>query len=153
MHFTCRFITGLIPPCKAFVFGNHSAFSSLELYRCCVAIIVITTMLQASNKSQRQYSSHNWVCVPIAWPTAASLSAVSLKFPHIIKGKDKLICTDLKQDQNTGFPNPSFFFYQRWWGAFYPCGRERKRELFHASPVPLFLWRFLPTLYLPHFNP
>lgn len=113
-----------------------------------VAIIVIATMLQASNKSQRQYSSYNWVSVPSAWPTAASVSAVSLKFLSIIKGKDELICTDLKQDQNTGFPNPSFF-YQGWWGAFYPCGRERKRELFHASPVPLFLWRFFPTLYFP----
>lgn len=128
--------------------------SCLGVYRCYVDIILITTMLQASNKSHRQSPSCNWVSAPIAWPPAASLSAVSLKFLHVIEGKDELICTDSKQDQNTGFPNPSFF-YQRWRGAFYPCGRERKRELFHASPVPLFLWRFFffLNLYLPHFSP
>lgn len=92
--FHCRLFTYLIPSCTfffvfVFVFSNHSSFSSLEVYRCCVAIIVIPTMLQAPNKSQRQYSSYNWVSVPIAWPTAASISAVSLKFLCIIKGEGR----------------------------------------------------------------
>lgn len=132
-----------------FVFSSHSAFSSMEVYRCCVAIIVIATMLQASNKSQRQYSSYNWVSVPIAWPTAASISAVSPKFLCIIKGKDELICTDLKQDQNTGFPNPSFF-YQGWWGAFYPVGGKERGSYFmlhrfHCFYEDFFLSSTSPT--------
>lgn len=150
MYFTCRFTAGLIPPCTAFVFSNRSAFSSLEVYRCCDAIIVIATMLQASNKSQRQYTSYNWVTVPIAWPTAASFSAVSLKFLHIIKGKDELICTDLKQDQNTGFPNPSFFFIRGGEEHFTPMGGKERGSYFtlhqfHCFYEDFFLPSTCPT--------
>ena len=98
-------------------------FLSLEVYRCCDAIIVTATMLQASNKSQRQYSSYNWAY----GPTAASISAVSLGFLCIIKGKDELI---LKQDQNTGFPNPSFFFIMGGEEHFTPVGGKERGSHF-----------------------
>lgn len=107
------------------------------------------TMLQASNISQRQYCSHSPVCVSGAWPIAASVSAVSLKFLHIIKGKDRLICTDLKQDHNTSFTNPSF--YTRGGEEhFTPMGGREGGSYFMLQRFYCFYVDFFPLPY-PYF--
>lgn len=109
-------------------------------------------MLQASNKSQRQYTSYNCVIVPTAWPAAASFSIVALKFLHIIKRKDELICTDLKQDQNTGFPNPSFFLSEVV-RSILPLWEGKKEGAISCFTSSTVFMKIFPTLYLPHFNP
>lgn len=89
---------------------------------------------------------YHCLSVPTTWPTAA----VSLKFLHIIKRKDELICSDLKQDQNTGFPNPSFFFIRGGEEHFTPVGEKERGSYFtlhqfHCFYEDLFLPSTCPT--------
>lgn len=144
VHSSWTFSTWLIPSCMVYFyiytyFSNHSSFSSMDVCRCCVAIIVIPTMLQALAKKKKKKKARD--NIPPAIEFLCPSSGLQLhpflqcpwNFCALSRGKDELICTDLKQDQNTASPNPSLFFFFIIRGGeehFTPMGRKEGGSYF-----------------------
>lgn len=91
-----------------FVFSSHSSFSSLEVWVLCCYYCNPPQCYRAYVKARDNIPPTIEFLRLLHWPTAPFLHC-PWNFCALSKGKDELICTDLKHDQNRGFPNPSFF--------------------------------------------
>lgn len=146
--------------CGFLFFCIHSALPSLEVYRRCDAICVTTTILRAACKSRRQYPPPPHTPLSGLCTNCLAFSGIHFcSFPEflcIIRGENELICSDLKQDQNTGFFHSSFF-YQGWCEALPANERgEKKGETYfmlHRKEKKGFMclsffFFFSPLLYI-----